>query len=424
MIDEAPANCTPIEKNVCPIGALIDSGAYAVQPSANAPPGREEAAEHHQAGDRQQPERQRVQAERAVVLALPSRRLMVPGSFFAPGGAFADGWTAYAPLSSDGAGRTNVLLMAVQFAGASSIMTALNFLVTIITMRAPGMSFFRMPLLVWANFATSLLVVIATPLVAASQFFVRSSASSAATSTTQRRAAMADVAARVLVLLASGRVHHDPARHWDRGEKLAAFVPQADLRLQDDRVLDDRDRGLGFIVWAHHMFTSGMARVEPLPTVITTLIIAVPTGIKIFSWLATLWGGELHLGAAMMFALGFLTTFTLGGISGVMLASIPFDIHVTATYFVVGHIHYVLFGGSVLAIYAGLYYWCPKMTGRMYDERLGKWHVWMTFVAFSCTFVPMHWLGLHGMPRRVADYATKFSGLNLFISIARASRSG
>ena len=162
---------------------------------------------------------------------------------------------------------------------------------------------------------------------------------------------------------------------------------------------------LGFTVWAHHMFMSGMAAWIRIPMAITTAIIAVPTGIKIFSWLATLWRGVLHLDTPMLFALGFLTMFTLGGISGVMLAMIPFDIHVSATYFIVAHIHYVLFGGSLMTIFAGVYYWFPKMTGRMYDERLGKMHFWTTFVFFNLTFGPMHIIGLQGMPRRVADYA-------------------
>jgi cytochrome c oxidase subunit 1 len=175
---------------------------------------------------------------------------------------------------------------------------------------------------------------------------------------------------------------------------------------------------LGFTVWAHHMFTSGMAAWIRIPMAITTAIIAVPTGIKIFSWLATLWRGVLHLDTPMLFALGFLTTFTLGGISGVMLAMVPFDIHVSATYFIVAHIHYVLFGGSLMTIFAGVYYWFPKMTGRMFDERLGKWHFWTTFLFFNLTFAPMHVLGLQGMPRRVATYASQFTDLNLFISLA------
>ena len=175
---------------------------------------------------------------------------------------------------------------------------------------------------------------------------------------------------------------------------------------------------LGFTVWAHHMFVSGMQSWIRVPMMITTAIIAVPTGIKIFSWLATLWRGVLHLDTPMLFALGFLTMFTLGGISGVMLAMIPFTIHVSDTYFIVAHIHYVLFGGSLFTIFAGVYYWFPKMTGRMFDERLGKIHFWSTFIFFNATFAPMHVIGIEGMPRRVADYADQFAAWNLAISIA------
>jgi cytochrome c oxidase subunit 1 len=175
---------------------------------------------------------------------------------------------------------------------------------------------------------------------------------------------------------------------------------------------------LGFSVWAHHMFTSGMSSWLRVPMMITTLLIAVPTGIKIFSWLATIWEGKLHLKTPMLFALGFLSMFVIGGLSGVMLGAVPIDIHVTDTYFIVAHIHYVLFGGSVFTIFAGIYYWFPKMTGRMYNERLGKLHFWLTFVGFNLTFFPMHILGTEGMIRRVADYEPKYAGLNLFISLA------
>ena len=151
---------------------------------------------------------------------------------------------------------------------------------------------------------------------------------------------------------------------------------------------------------------------------ITTMLIAVPTGIKIFSWLATLWRGVIHLRTPMLFALGFITMFTLGGISGIMLAVVPFDIHVSDTYFIVAHIHYVLFGGSVFTIFAGIYHWFPKMTGRMYDETLGKLHFWLSFIFFNLTFGPMHFVGIDGMPRRVADYAEQFATWNAIISIS------
>ncbi len=340
-------------------------------------------------------------------------------SFLAPGGAFADGWTAYAPLSTDSPIGQDFFSIGVQFAGASSIMTALNFLVTIITMRAPGMSFFRLPLLVWANFATSLLVVIATPFIAASQFFVL--LDRALGFNFFNAAKGGDVlmyqhvfwfyshpAVYIMILPGFGIISEViavKARKPIFGYRMMAFSLLAIV-------------GLGFTVWAHHMFTSGMAGWIRIPMSITTAIIAVPTGIKVFSWLATLWRGVLHLDTPMLFALGFITTFTLGGISGIMLAMVPFDIHVSSTYFIVAHIHYVLFGGSLMTIFAGAYYWFPKMTGRMYDERLGKWHFWTTFVLMNLTFGPMHLLGLEGMPRRVATYAAKFAHLNLFISIA------
>ena len=155
-----------------------------------------------------------------------------------------------------------------------------------------------------------------------------------------------------------------------------------------------------------------------VPMMVTSMVIAVPTGIKVFSWLATLWEGRIHFETPMLFALGFVSMFVIGGLSGIYLAAVPIDIHASDTYFVVAHIHYVLFGGSLFTIFAGIYYWFPKMTGRMYDERLGKLHFWLTFVGFNLTFFPMHCLGLQGMPRRVADYAPRFADLNLFISIA------
>ena len=174
---------------------------------------------------------------------------------------------------------------------------------------------------------------------------------------------------------------------------------------------------LSYSVWAHHMFVAGMFSWLRVPMMITTLLIAVPTGIKIFSWLGTLYFGKIHTySTAMLFALAFIVTFTIGGISGVMLGMVPIDIHVSDTYFIVAHIHFVLFGGSVFTIFAGIYHWFPKMTGRMYDEKLGRVHFWGTLVGTWGTFIPMHWVGMDGMPRRVADYAAQFGDWNLLIS--------
>jgi cytochrome c oxidase subunit 1 len=175
---------------------------------------------------------------------------------------------------------------------------------------------------------------------------------------------------------------------------------------------------LGFSVWAHHMFTSGMVPWLQLPFMFITMIIAVPTGVKIFSWMATLWGGSIRWTTPMLFATGFLITFTCGGLTGFFLAAVPADYHEHGTYFVVAHFHYVLYGGSVMGLFAGIYYWWPKMTGKMYNELLGQWHFWVTFVAFNGTFMPMHWLGLMGMPRRVAIYDPQYQFWNVFASIS------
>src|SRR5918999_638610 len=350
---------------------------------------------------------------------LPVAGIMMTASFFAPGGAFATGWTAYAPISTETPIGQLFFTVAVQFAGASSIATALNFLVTIITMRAPGMTFWRMPLLVWANFTTSLLVVIATPFIAGSQFFVlfdRALGTHFFDPATGGDAVMyqhvfwfySHPAVYIMMLPGFGiisEVISANARKPVFGYRMMAFSLMAIVVL-------------GFTVWAHHMFVSGMASWLRVPMMITTMLIAVPTGIKIFSWLATLWRGVIHLRTPMLFALGFITMFTLGGISGIMLSAIPVDIHTSDSYFVVAHIHYVLFGGSMFTIFAGIYYWFPKMTGRMYDESLGRLHFWLSFIFFNLTFGPMHFVGIDGMPRRVADYAEQFATWNAIISIS------
>ena len=349
---------------------------------------------------------------------LPIAGLMMLGSFFVPGGAFGAGWTGYAPLSVVGSDGNIFFNMGVQWAGASSIMTALNFLVTIITMRAPGMTFWRMPLLVWAMYATSLVMVLATPVLAVTLLLL--------------------AAERILgVGIFDPRVGGDPIlfQHlfWFYShpavyimmlpgfgiisEVIAVFSrkPIFGYRLMALSLMGILV--LGFSVWAHHMFVAGLAPWLRVPMMVTSMIIAVPTGIKIFSWLATMWEGRIHLRTPMLFALGFLSMFVLGGLSGIFLASVPIDIAASDTYFIVAHIHYVLFGGSVFTIFAGVYYWFPKMTGRMYSEKLGKLHFWLTFIGFNGTFFPMHWVGLQGMPRRVSDYSAQFGDWNMVVSL-------
>src|SRR5690349_9634529 len=350
---------------------------------------------------------------------LPIAGVMMVASFLVPGGAFATGWTGYAPLAVHQPLGQVFFNMGVQWAGASSIMTALNFLVTIITMRAPGMTFWRMPLLVWANFTTSLLVVIATPFIAGSQFFVMfdrvmhthffDPGHGGYVLGYQHIFWFYSHPAVYIMMLPGFGIASEVISVMSRkpifGYRLMALSLMAILVL-------------GFSVWAHHMFVSGMASWLRVPMMITTLLIAVPTGIKVFSWLATMWEGKIDFSTPMLFAIGFVSMFVIGGLSGIYLGAVPIDIHASDTYFVVAHIHYVLFGGSLFTIFAGIYYWFPKMTGRMYNETLGKLHFWLTFVGFNATFFPMHLIGLQGMPRRVADYAGRFADFNLFISIA------
>src|SRR6266568_4467581 len=350
---------------------------------------------------------------------LPIAGIMMLSSFLVPGGAFAAGWTGYAPLSVHQPMGTIFFNMGVQWAGASSIMTALNFLVTIITMRAPGMTFWRMPLLVWANFTTSLLVVIATPFIAGSQFFVmfdrvlhtsffETAGGGYALGYQHIFWFYSHPAVYIMMLPGFGiasEVISVMARKPIFGYRLMALSLLAILVL-------------GFSVWAHHMFVSGMSPWLRVPMMITTLLIAVPTGIKVFSWLATIWEGKISFATPMLWATGFVSMFVIGGLSGIYLGAVPIDIHVSDTYFIVAHIHYVLFGGSLFTIFAGIYYWFPKMTGRMYNETLGKIHFWITFLFFNATFFPMHLIGTQGMPRRVSDYDPVFADWNLFISCA------
>ena len=324
------------------------------------------------------------------------------------------GWTSYPPLSLvTGKVGEGIWIMSVLLLGISSIMGAINFLVTIIKMRIPGMTFNKMPLFCWAMLSTSALALISTPvltgalillsfdLIAGTSFFNPTGGGDPIVYQ-HMFWFYSHPAVYIMILPFFGVISEVIPVHSRKPIFGYQAIAYSSLAISF----------LGLIVWAHHMFTSGVPDWLRMFFMIATMIIAVPTGIKIFSWLATMWGGKIRLNSAMLFAMGFVGTFVIGGISGVMLASVPFDIHVHDTYFVVAHLHYVLFGGAVLGIFAGYSHWFPKITGRMLNEFWGRLHFVLTIVGLNMTFLPMHKLGLMGMNRRIAQYDPKFTDLN------------
>jgi len=348
---------------------------------------------------------------------IPPGGILLLSSFFV--GAPGAGWTSYPPLSivSGKAGEL-IWILSVLILGTSSILGAINFLVTIIKMRMPGMGYNQMPLFCWSMLSASALILVSTPVLAGALILL-SFDLIAGTSFFNPTGGGDPIvyqhmfwfyshpAVYIMILPMFGMISEILPVHSRKpifGYKAIAYSSLA-------------ISFLGLIVWAHHMFTSGTPAWLRMFFMITTMIIAVPTGIKVFSWLATIWGGKLRLNSAMLFAMGFVSMFVIGGLSGIMVASVPFDIHVHDTYFVVAHLHYVLFGGSMFGIYAGLYHWYPKMTGRMLNETWGKVHFALTLIGFNMCFLPMHWLGLQGMPRRVAEYDPQFTTVNLVCTI-------
>ena len=349
-------------------------------------------------------------------MIVPAGLLILSGFWFPdPTGKFTTGaadagWTSYPPLSVIGSNGQSpfgqsLWLVGVIILGTSSILGSINFLVTILNMRTPGMTMHRLPLFVWAILTTSFIQLVATPA----------------------------LAAVLLMLLADrhlGTHFFDPANGGDVlayqhgfwfyshpavyimilpyfgviSEVLQVFSRKPIFGYKAVAYSTAAIGVLGFLVWAHHMFTVGLPVISQSFFMLMTMLIAIPTGIKIFNWAGTLWGGHLQFKAPLLFSVGFLTMFVIGGLSGVYSAVVPVDYQLHNSYFIVAHIHYVLFGGSVFAVFAASYYWFPKISGRLYSESLGSWHFWLLIVGFNLTFFPMHILGLMGMQRRIATY--------------------
>jgi cytochrome c oxidase subunit I len=340
--------------------------------------------------------------------------LLLSSLFFQDqGGAPSGGWTLYPPLSVQGGIGTDMAILSIHMMGISSVLGAINVIATILNMRAPGMTFMKMPLFVWTWLITAFLLLGAMPVLAGAVTMLL----------TDRHfgTSFFDAAGGgdpvlfqhifwffghpevyILILPAFGLI----------SEVIPTFSRKPLFGYNSMVYAVASIAFLSHIVWAHHMFTVGMPLGGELYFMFATMLIAVPTGVKVFNWIATMWRGSLSFETPMLFAIAFVILFTIGGLSGLMLAIVPADFQYHDTYFVVAHFHYVLVTGAVLAIFAGAYYWLPKWTGYMYSEKLGQWHFWLSIIGMNLTFFPMHFLGLAGMPRRIPDYNVMFTEFN------------
>jgi cytochrome c oxidase subunit 1 len=349
---------------------------------------------------------------------LPFAFLMLISTLFMEGGAPAAGWTIYPPLSLQTGAAFPFLIFSIHFMGISSVMGSINIIATILNMRAPGMTLMKMPLFVWTWLITAYLLIATIPVLAGSvtmlltdKFFGTSffNAAGGGDPVLFQHIFWFFAHPEVYILILPG--------FGVMSQIIPTFARKPLFGYSSMVYATASIAFLSFIVWAHHMFTVGMPLAGELFFMYATSLIAVPTGVKVFNWVSTMWKGSMTFETPMLFALAFVVMFTIGGFTGLMLSVAPADFQYHDSYFVVAHFHYVLMPGAIFAILAGVYYWLPKWTGHMLDERLGKWHFWLTVIGVNLTFFPQHFLGLAGMPRRIPDYALQFTDFNVVSSI-------